>query len=121
MPTRPPCAVEVALSVLGGRWRTLVLAQLKQRALHHGELRRSIPGISQKELTRALRGLEEDGFIERTELPGKVRRVRYALTTQGRALSSVLQALYDFGVDWATARGLPLAPPVAEGGQDKAR
>lgn len=111
MPGPAPCAVEVALSVLGGKWRTVVLAELKQGAMHHGELRRAVPRISQKELTRCVRALEADGLLERTEVPGPVRRVRYAITERGRALSAVLQALYDFGEGWAAANGLALAPP----------
>jgi DNA-binding HxlR family transcriptional regulator len=106
VPTRPPCPVEVALGVLGGKWRAVVLAELKQGPMQHGELRRALPRVSQKELTRCLRALQDDGLVERAELPGKVRRVRYSLTPEGRSLSGVLQALYDFGLDWADAHEL---------------
>lgn len=112
MPAHPPCAVEVALTVLGGKWRTVVLAELKQGPMHHGELRRAVPRISQKELTRCVRGLEADGLVARTEIAGPVRRVQYALTDRGRTLSTVLQSLYDFGESWASAHAITLAPPL---------
>ena len=88
-----------------------MLAELKQGPLQHGELRRALPRVSQKELTRCLKGLVADGFVERTELPGRVRRVRYLLTPEGAALSGVLQALYDFGLQWAADHELEVATP----------
>ena len=103
-----PCATEVALQVLGGRWRVIVLAHLKEQPLHHAALRRRIPGISQKMLTQRLRELEAEGLVSRTP---EAQRVIYRLTPRGEQLRPVLQALYDFGTQWAAEKDIPLQTP----------
>jgi DNA-binding HxlR family transcriptional regulator len=61
------CGVDVALTALGGRWRTIVLAALRNGASGFAELRREIPGISEKMLSASLRDLTRAGFVRRTE------------------------------------------------------
>lgn len=84
------CPVELALSLLGGKWKTVILARLKESPLRYGELRRQIPDLSDKVLTERLRGLREQGWIELED--GK-----YRLAARADSAREVLQALYDWG------------------------
>jgi DNA-binding HxlR family transcriptional regulator len=90
------CPVEFALDVLGGKWKTVVLARLKQSPLRYSELRRTIPALSEKMLSQRLSELVNAGFVGlEADSSGKER---YALTAGGRDLATTLQALYDWGV-----------------------
>ena len=93
------CPVEFALDTLGGKWKTVILARLKQGPMRYSDLRRAIPSLSDKVLTQRLGDLAEDGFVTaETGLDGKER---YVVTEEGRNLAATLQALYD----WGKARG----------------
>jgi DNA-binding HxlR family transcriptional regulator len=89
------CPVELSLTMLGGKWKTVILARLKQQALRYGELRRLIPDLSDKVLTQRLHELEEDGFIVRRHEGGEAR---YAMTERGVSLQPVLEALFHWGL-----------------------
>src|SRR3979490_2053059 len=65
MQKRYGCAVEIAVDVVGGKWRPVILAHLKEGVLRYGELRRLIPGLSEKMLVQRLRELEADGLVAR--------------------------------------------------------
>jgi DNA-binding HxlR family transcriptional regulator len=97
MSERVPCPVEVAVDVIGGKWRVVILAYLKEGTHRYGELRRRLPGISEKILTQRLRELEADGLITRDDLGTVPPHVEYRLTAEGKSLAPVLQALYDWG------------------------
>ena len=110
MPKRYSCPVELAVDVVGGRWRTVILARLKEGTHRYGELRRLIPGVSEKMLTQRLRELEADGLITRRDLGTVPPHVEYDLTDEGRSLTPVLQALYDWGVERAERTGARVGP-----------
>src|SRR5262245_30641120 len=99
------CPVELALEVLGGKWKTVILAYLKQGALHYTELRALIPGLSDKVLTERLRDLEELGLVVRHKSGGRGAPSRYELTGRGKSLGPVLQGLYDWGASIAPEFG----------------
>ncbi|MBM2614596.1 helix-turn-helix transcriptional regulator [Actinoplanes sp. LDG1-06] len=98
MPKRYGCPVDLTVSVIGGRWRTVLLARLKEGVHRYGELRRLTPGISEKMLSQRLRELEADGLVVRRDLGTVPPHVEYDLTEEGRTLIPVLQAMYDWGV-----------------------
>ena len=102
------CPVELALEVLGGKWKTVLLARLKQGPLRYGELRRAVPRLSDKMLTTRLRELEELGLIARD--PGDAPE-RYRLTARGESLRPLLQSLYDWGLAHVDELEARLAPP----------
>lgn len=104
------CPVELALDVIGGKWRAVILAHLKEKSHHYGELRRKVPGISEKMFGQRLRELQDAGLVSRTEVPPYVE---YALTEEGRGLGPALQALYDWGLERAARTGAVIAPPDA--------
>ncbi|MFP2906204.1 winged helix-turn-helix transcriptional regulator [Pyxidicoccus sp. 3LFB2] len=105
------CPVELALEVLGGKWKVVMLARLKERPLRYAELRRLTPRMSEKMLTQRLRELEEQGLIQRVTRPGTGRQVVYALTKRGESARPTLQALYDWGLRIADEVGAHIEAP----------
>lgn len=93
----PPPEIDATLSVLGGKWKLLILWQLVNRPYRFNELRRAIAGVSQHMLTTQLRELESQGVISRTIYPEVPPRVEYALTEHGKSLRSVMEALAEWG------------------------
>lgn len=91
------CAVEVTLSVIGGKWKLLVLGQLSRGVTRFGQLRRAIPGITQTMLTQQLRELEQDGIVTRTIFPEIPPRVEYGVTEFGKTLEVVIDAMDTWG------------------------
>jgi DNA-binding HxlR family transcriptional regulator len=96
------CPVELALEVLGGKWKVVLLAHLKQRPRRYAELRKLVPRLSDKMLAQRLRDLEELGLVRRKKLRGFAE---YALTTRGESLGPALTALYDWGTALAPVVG----------------
>jgi DNA-binding HxlR family transcriptional regulator len=101
--SRYGCGVELALEVLGGKWKPVILARLKEAPLRYGELRRQIPALSDKVLSERLRDLEGQGLI------GRDAEGVYGLTARGQSLNPALQALYDWGVASAGELGVEVA------------
>ncbi|WP_395109608.1 winged helix-turn-helix transcriptional regulator [Actinomadura sp. SCN-SB] len=108
------CPVTDVLRRVGDRWSVLIMILLGKRSYRFNELHRSIEGISQRMLTRTLRGLEHDGLVSRTVHPTNPPTVEYDLTPLGRTLLEPLSALADWavahGADIATARERHAAP-----------
>ena len=105
MPKRYSCPVELTVDVVGGRWRTVILARLKEGVRRYGELRRLAPGISEKMLSQRLRELEAEGLVSRRDHGTVPPHVEYELTDEGRSLAPILQAMYDWGVARAARTG----------------
>ncbi|MEU8550041.1 winged helix-turn-helix transcriptional regulator [Streptomyces roseoverticillatus] len=98
------CAVETAMEVLGGRWKLAILKQLLTGTRRFSELKRALPRITQRMLTRQLRELEADGLITRTVHREVPPRVDYALTEAGRSLDSIAAQLDAWGRWYRDAR-----------------
>ena len=79
----PACPVATAVALIGGKWKLLILRNLKARPWRFNELQRDLDGISQKVLTDSLRSLEEDGIVQRKVYPQVPPRVEYSLTPLG--------------------------------------
>jgi DNA-binding HxlR family transcriptional regulator len=94
------CPVEVALEVLGGKWKGLILYHLRDKPIRFNELKRMLPGITQRMLTRQLRELEADQVVHREIYPEIPPKVEYSLTGFGKTLTPVLSALYDWGAEY---------------------
>ena len=111
------CPVELALQVIGGKWKPLILWHLgADGTLRFSQLKRRMPRITQKMLTQQLRELEADGVVERTVYAQVPPRVDYALTAFGATLKPVLEALCRWGAE-LEAR-LEAEPEDARGGPD---
>lgn len=94
----PGCPVESTLSFLDGKWKGVILYHLlEEGTLRFNELRRRIPTVTQRMLTRQLRELEEAKLLQRTVFPVVPPRVDYTLTPLGRSLEPVVSALRTWG------------------------
>jgi DNA-binding HxlR family transcriptional regulator len=91
------CPVEAAIDVVGGKWKAVILWWLQQRTLRFAELRRQIPGITEKMLAHQLRELEADGIVARKVYATVPPKVEYSLTEYGRSLKRALRAICDWG------------------------
>ena len=94
---KSPCAVTTTLSVIGGKWKPVILHCLRDTTLRVGELMRMIPGITQKMLTQQLRDLESDGIVHREVYAEVPPRVEYSITVYGSSLFPVLDAMETWG------------------------
>ncbi|MGR8009830.1 winged helix-turn-helix transcriptional regulator [Streptomyces hypolithicus] len=92
------CGIDAAIDLVGGKWKVLILWALNAGPCRFGELRRGIPGVTEKVLASHLRELESDGIVVREEaFEGAVRRVTYALTPLGVSLNEALSPLGTWG------------------------
>ena len=93
----PECPVATAVSLIGGKWKLLLLRNLKERPWRFNELQRSIDGISQKVLTESLRQMIDDGLAYRSDYHENPPKVAYGLTDLGTEMLQIVNALADFG------------------------
>ena len=111
MSKRYYCAVELAVDVIGPKWRPVILAHLKEGVHRYGELRRRMPAVSEKMLVQRLRELEADGLLTRQDHQTKPPHVDYRLTEEGRSLATVLQTLHEWGTARAARTGVAILEP----------
>ena len=95
--TLPACPVETTLTLIGDKWKVLILRDLMTGTKRFGELKRSLGNISQKVLTAQLRAMEENGLLIRTVYAEVPPRVEYSLTDLGRSLKPILDAMQVWG------------------------
>ena len=93
----PVCPVATAVSIIGGKWRLLIIRNLKERPWRFNELQRDIEGISQKVLTDSLRQMIDDGLVYRHDYQEIPPKVEYGLTELGKEMLPIIDALADFG------------------------
>lgn len=93
----PACPVETTLTLIGNKWKVLILRDLISDTKRFGELQRSIGKVSQKVLTSNLREMEADALVERKVYAEVPPRVEYSLTELGRSLKPILDSLWTWG------------------------
>ena len=93
----PVCPVAMAVSLIGGKWKLLIIRNLKERPWRFNELQRDIEGISQKVLTDSLRQMIDDGLVYRHDYQEIPPKVEYGLTELGKEMLPIIDALADFG------------------------
>lgn len=91
------CGVDAAIDVVGGKWKALILWALEPGTRRTGQIRRELPGITDKVLVQQLRELERDGIVHRVVHAEVPPRVEYSLTPSGRELNTALDALAAWG------------------------
>ncbi len=97
---RDSCPVASTMSLIGGKWKLVILYAIYGGINRFGAIRKEIPGLSKKMLTKELRELEHDGLIERIVFPEIPPHVEYKLTAKGASLEKVTDALRDWGAEW---------------------
>ncbi|MFJ4812650.1 winged helix-turn-helix transcriptional regulator [Streptomyces longwoodensis] len=105
------CGIDAAMEVIGGKWKVLILWALHEHPCRRfGELRRLLPGITEKVLASHLRELEADGVVRRVSYDEVPPRVEYSLTEDGLRLNDALGPLAAWGRERPAARGAQDTP-----------
>ena len=93
----PACPVETTLTLIGDKWKVLILRDLLPGTKRFGELKKSIGSVSQKVLTAQLRAMEESGLVNRKVYAEVPPRVEYSLTELGKSLKPILDSMWAWG------------------------
>ncbi|MGJ9459222.1 winged helix-turn-helix transcriptional regulator [Oceanobacillus sp. CF4.6] len=94
------CRVEDALGILVGKWKPIILLHLLQEGTKRfSELKRSMPEVTQKMLTKQLRELEKEDIIQRVVYPQVPPKVEYSITEYGKSLEPILEAMHEWGTN----------------------
>ncbi len=93
----PACPVETTLTLIGDKWKVLILRDLMPGTKRFGKLKKSIGSVSQKVLTAQLRDMEENGLVHREVYAEVPPRVEYSLTELGRSLKPILDSMWSWG------------------------
>lgn len=99
------CPVEATLELIGGKWKGVILYHLLDGTHRFGELRRKLPSVTQRMLTKQLRELEQGGVVRRVVHAEVPPRVEYSLTPLGATLRPVVLALKEWGDRYRAGRG----------------
>ncbi len=98
--TLPACPVETTLSLIGDKWKVLILRDLMPGKKRFGELKKSVGNVSQKVLTAQLRAMEESGLVNRKVYAEVPPRVEYSLTELGLSLKPILDSMKAWGEEY---------------------
>ena len=101
----PACAVETTLTLIGDKWKVLILRDLMPGTKRFGELKKSIGHVSQKVLTAQLRDMEASGLVSRKVYAEVPPRVEYSLTELGCSLKPILDAMWMWGENYKEKNG----------------
>jgi DNA-binding HxlR family transcriptional regulator len=99
------CALDITMSFIGGKWKTVVLWYLRNQKRRFSELKKLIPNITEKMLSLQLKALEGDGLVKRTVYPEVPPRVEYELTDFGKTLLPALEAIAVWGRELGECEG----------------
>ena len=94
----PACPVATTVSLIGSKWKLLIMRNLLMRPWRFNELRKSLDGISQKVLTDSLCSMEEDGLVVRTVYAEVPPRVEYALSPLGESMQPIIKYMETWGL-----------------------
>jgi DNA-binding HxlR family transcriptional regulator len=93
----PECPVATTVSLIGNKWKLLIIRNLLVRPWRFNELQKNLEGISQKVLTDSLRSMEKDGLIIRTVYDETPPRVEYSLSELGESMRPILTSMQEWG------------------------
>ena len=91
------CPVDLTLQIVGGRWKGIVIWNLREGKLRFGELKKALVSINDKMLSQVLRELEEQGVVNRKVFDVMPPKVEYSLSREGKKLLPIMQAMSDYG------------------------
>lgn len=101
----PTCPVATTVSLIGSKWKLLIMRNLLVRPWRFNELRKNLDGISQKVLTDSLRSMEADGIIIRTVFPEVPPRVEYSLSDLGESMRPIIASMETWGLSYLSTHG----------------
>ena len=96
----PACPVATTVGLIGNKWKLLIIRNLLVGTQRFSELKRTIPGISQKVLTDNLRSMEADGIIERKVYAEVPPKVEYSLSPLGDSMRPIIKAMETWGTEY---------------------
>lgn len=96
----PACPVATTVSLIGSKWKILIMRNLLVRSWRFNELKKDLDGISQKILTDSLRSMEDDGIVTRTVYAEVPPRVEYALSPLGESMRPIMDAMEKWGTEY---------------------
>ncbi len=99
------CPMEATISLIGGKYKAIILWHLMNCTLRYGEIHKKMPNATDKMLTQQLRELERDGLITRTVYPVVPPKTEYNLTEFGNSLFPMLNAMCDWGENYLSTTG----------------
>lgn len=100
------CPIEVTISLIGGKYKSLILWHLMNKTLRFNEIRKLIPKATPKMITQQLRELESDNLINRKVYPVVPPKVEYCLTEFGKSMIPILLSMYDWGNDYLESHNI---------------
>jgi DNA-binding HxlR family transcriptional regulator len=109
---RPGCAVEATLDLIDSKWKGVILFHLQSGTQRFGELRKRMPGITQRMLTKQLRALEKDRLVMRKVYAEVPPRVEYCLSETGESLRPVIDTLKALGESHQQRLSCASAPEI---------
>lgn len=93
-----PCCTSLAMGIIGGKWKTVIIYHLENNTLRYNELRKKIPWATERTLSLQLKTLERDGIVKRKVYTSKPPlKVEYSLTEFGKTLSPLIKSIIDWG------------------------
>lgn len=117
-PIEMHCPVEATISLIGGKYKSLILWKLTGGTLRFSQLRKEVPCATPKMLTQQLRELETDGLIRREVFPVVPPKVEYSLTDFGKSIQPVLESMYAWGTGYLGKQGkevnCSMTPPARQ-------
>lgn len=93
-----PCCTSLVMGIIGGKWKAVIIYNLRNNALRYNELRKKSPTVTERTLSLQLKTLELDGIIKRKVYTSKPPlKVEYSLTEFGKTLLPLIQSIVDWG------------------------
>lgn len=91
------CPVDLTLQIVGGRWKGIIIWNLREQKMRFGELKKTLVTINDKMLSQVLKELVEQGVVSRRVCEAVSPKVEYSLTDEGKKLLPIMQAMNDYG------------------------
>lgn len=91
------CPVDLTIQIVGGRWKGIVIWNLREQKMRFGELKKALVTINDKMLSQVLKELEDQGIVNRKVYEVVPPKVEYSLTKEGKKLLPIMQAMNDYG------------------------
>jgi DNA-binding HxlR family transcriptional regulator len=93
------CPITSTMLAIGGRWKLVLIWQIRDKALRYNEIKKAVPNIKEKMLIQQLKALMESGWIEKKDYQEIPPKTEYFLTPLGKSFIPILESIYDWGTE----------------------